>query len=65
MMGIQVDDPTYIFGDNKVILVNSLVPDSVLKKNPIQLLIVSFVKVPHLMNGGQLTFNWKIISWTY
>ena len=32
MMGIHVDHPTYIFGSNKVVLVNSSVSDSVLKK---------------------------------
>ena len=32
MMVIQVDDPTYIFGDNKAVLVNSSVSNSVLKK---------------------------------
>ena len=32
MMGIPVDSPSYIFGDNKSVLVNSYVPTSVLKK---------------------------------
>ena len=32
MMGIQINGPTYIFGDNKAVLVNSAVLDSVLKK---------------------------------
>ena len=32
MMGIPVDGPTYIFGDNKSVLVNASNPDSVLKK---------------------------------
>ena len=32
MMGIPVDEPTFIFGDNKSVLSNSLIPDSVLNK---------------------------------
>ena len=32
MMGIPVDGPSYIFGDNKSVLVNSSIPTSVLKK---------------------------------
>ena len=64
MMGIQINDSTYIFGDSKVVLVNSALPDSVLKKNPIRLLIILFVKVPRLMIGGWIISNWKIITRT-
>ena len=32
MMGIPVDHPSYIFGDNKSVLVNSSTPTSVLHK---------------------------------
>ena len=32
MMGIPCDFPTLIFGDNKSVLTNSSVPDSVLRK---------------------------------
>ena len=32
MMEIQINGPTYAFGDNKAVLVNLVVPDSVLKK---------------------------------
>ena len=32
MMGIQIDGPIYVFGDNKAVLVNSAMPNSVLKK---------------------------------
>ena len=31
-MDIQINSPTYVFGDNKAVLVNSAVHDSVLKK---------------------------------
>ena len=33
MMGIPVDLPTYIFGDNQSVLVNTSNPHSTLKKN--------------------------------
>ena len=32
MMGIPVEGPSYVFGDNKSVLTNSCVPDSVLRK---------------------------------
>ena len=32
MMGIEVSEPAYIFGDNKSVLSNASVPESVLKK---------------------------------
>ena len=32
MMGIPVDGPAYIFGDNKSVLANTTIPDSTLKK---------------------------------
>ena len=32
MMGIAINGPTYVYGDNKSVLVNSSVPDSQLKK---------------------------------
>ena len=41
MMGIPVEGPAYIYGDNKSVLANSSVPDSVLKKK-IQLYRISF-----------------------
>ena len=51
MMGIDIDGPTYIFGDNKSVLVNSSIPTSVLKKNITQLLSTLYVEVTQLMNG--------------
>ena len=52
MMGVQVDNPTYIFGDNKAVLVNSLVSDSVLKKksNPIAC---------HFVHEGTASDKWR------
>ena len=32
MMGIPVQDPTYVYGDNKSVLYNSTLPESTLKK---------------------------------
>ena len=32
MMGIPIEGPAYIYGDNKSVLANSSVPDSTLKK---------------------------------
>ena len=33
MMGIPVEGPTYIYGDNQSVLANTTIPDSTLKKN--------------------------------
>ena len=32
MMGIPVDDPVYVYGDNQSVLANTTVPESMLKK---------------------------------
>ena len=32
MMGISCDDPTFIYGDNQLVLANTTIPDSTLKK---------------------------------
>ena len=32
MMGIPVEDPTFIFGDNQSVLANTTMPESMLKK---------------------------------
>ena len=32
MMGIPVEDPTFIFGDNQSVLANTNIPESILKK---------------------------------
>ena len=36
MMGIRINGPSHIHGDNKSVLVNSSKPDSVLKKKSLQ-----------------------------
>ncbi len=33
MMGITVDEPTFVFGDNQSVLANTTAPASTLKKN--------------------------------
>ena len=32
MMGISCEDPTFIYGDNQLVLANTTIPDSTLKK---------------------------------
>ena len=32
MMGISCEDPTFIYGDNQLVLANTTIPDSMLKK---------------------------------
>ncbi len=34
MMGIKVDEPTFVFGDNQSVLCNTTAPASTLKKKP-------------------------------
>ena len=65
MMGIGVDGPAYIYGDNKSVLVNSSIPTSVLKKSLTQLLFILFVKDVQLMNGVLLTLIHTTMLPTY
>ena len=51
---IPVNECTYTYGDNKSILVNSGTPHSQMKKQSDSVAFFMFVKVPLLMNGGQL-----------
>ena len=53
MMEIQVDDPTYIFGDNKAVLVSLLVPVSVLKKKSNSIAY-------HFVSEGTSSDEWRI-----
>ena len=32
MMGVGIDGPTYVYGDNMFVIYNTLTPESVLKK---------------------------------
>ncbi len=52
MMGITVYEPTYVFGDNQLVLANTTAPGSMLKKKSNAILYGRAVPV---MNGGQHT----------
>ena len=44
MMGIPVNNPCFIFGDNQSVLWNTTVPDSMLKKKSSSVATISYVK---------------------
>ena len=52
MMGIPVEGPTCIYGDNQSVLANTTIPDSTLKKSLKVLHIILFMKELQEMNGG-------------
>ena len=43
MMGIPIDGPTYVFGDNQSVLANTTIPESKLKKKS-QSIVYHFVR---------------------
>ena len=43
MMGIPVEDPTFIFGDNQAVLTSTIMPESILKKKT-QSIVYNFVQ---------------------
>ena len=53
MMGIPVQDPTYIFGDNKSVLYNSTLPESTLKKKSNSIAY-------HFVREGTARDEWRI-----
>ena len=53
MMGIHIDGPAYILGDNKSVLVNSSVPTSVLKKKSNS---IAF----HFVREGSASDEWRV-----
>jgi len=53
MMGIGVDGPAYIYGDNKSVLVNSSIPTSVLKKKSNS---IAF----HFVREGCAANEWRV-----
>ena len=53
MMGIPVDGPSYIFGDNKSVLVNSSIPTSVLKKKSNSIAY-------HFVREGCASDEWRV-----
>ena len=54
MMGISVDHPSFISGDNKSVLVNSSVPTSVLQKKSSS---ISY----HFVREGVAAKEWMVI----
>ena len=52
MLGIPVEGPTCIYGDNQSVLANTTIPDSTLKKKSQTLHIILFMKELPGMNGG-------------
>ena len=52
MMGIPYEDPVYIEGDNQLVLANTTIPDSTLKKKA---QIISY----HLVREGVSRDEWK------
>jgi hypothetical protein len=55
MMGITVDEPAFVFGDNQSVLANTTAPGSTLKKSPMLLHITLFVRDALVMSGERLT----------
>ena len=53
MLGIPVEGPAYVFGDNKSVLYNSSIPDSILKKKSQSL---SY----HFVREGSARDEWRI-----
>ena len=53
MLGIPVELPTYIFGDNQYVLVNSSKPHSILKKKSSS---IAF----HFVRKGAAKYKWQV-----
>ena len=53
MMGIPVQDPTYIYGDNKSVLYNSTLPESTLKKKSNSIAY-------HFVRDGTARDEWRL-----
>ena len=55
MMGISCDDPMFIYGDNQSVLVNTTIPDSMLKKKS-QSIAYHFVQEGAAWDEWQMTY---------
>ena len=53
MMGIPVQDPTYVYGDNKSVLYNATLPESTLKKKSNSIAY-------HFVREGTAKDEWRI-----
>ena len=52
MMGIPVEGPTYIYGDNQSVLANTTIPDSTLKKKSLSIAY-------HFVHEGVARDEWR------
>jgi hypothetical protein len=55
MMGITVDEPAFVFGDNQSVLANTTSTGSTLKKKSNAIAYTLFVRDVLVMNGKRLT----------
>ena len=55
MMGISCEDPTFIYGDNQLVLANTTIPDSMLKKKS-QSIAYHFVQEGAAQDEWQTTY---------
>ena len=62
MMGIRVDEPAFVFGDNQSVLANTTNPSSTLKKKSNAINFNSFVRALPVMSGGLPTSIHMTIS---
>ena len=53
MMGIPVQDPTYVYGDNKSVLYNTTLPESTLKKKSNSIAY-------HFVRDGTARDEWRL-----
>ena len=58
MMGISVDHPSFIYGDNKSVLVNSSVPTSVLQKKSSSIAY-------HFVREGVAAKEWMVVTYIF
>ena len=55
MMGISCEDPTFIYGDNQLVLANTTIPDSTLKKKS-QSIAYHFVQEGAAQDEWRMTY---------
>ena len=55
MMGISCDNPMFIYGDNQLVLANTTIPDSMLKKKS-QSITYHFVRKGAAKDKWQMTY---------
>jgi hypothetical protein len=55
MLGITVDKPAFVFGDNQSVLANTTTPGATLKKKSNAIPTTLFVRAALVMSGKRLT----------